>query len=119
MASPHHEVDLISSSNFAFSNALHEVTYESIKFKEFKNQYLSKHFCYQQLRIHGEGGNLIYSPFSLGLVLLMARFGARGRTGQQLDRVLNPVANNASLMLDDLVPLRRGFFRVLKSIQVR
>ena len=47
----------------------------------------------------------------------MARFGARARTGEQLDRVLNPI-HSAPEMLDHLVIMRRGFFKVLKSMKV-
>ena len=60
---------------------------------------------------------MVFSPFSLGLVLLAARFGARGETAKQLDRVLNP-NDSATKELDELRPMRRGFFRVLKSIEV-
>ena len=60
---------------------------------------------------------MVFSPFSLGLVLLMARFGARGNTAKQLDRVLNPI-DRAIKSLEELIPMRRGFFRVLHSIEV-
>ena len=66
------------------------------------------------MRNNGDVGNLVFSPFSLGLVLLMARFGARESTAEQLDRVLNP-NERVALTLDDLRPMRRG---VLKSIEV-
>ena len=60
---------------------------------------------------------MVYSPFSLGLVLLMARFGARGSTAEQLDGVLSP-NDNTTKKLEDFRPMRRGFFRLLKSIEV-
>ena len=47
----------------------------------------------------------------------MARFGARGKTAEQLDSVLNPI-RNAAMQEGDLREFRRGFFKVLKSIQV-
>ena len=47
----------------------------------------------------------------------MARFGARGKTAEQLDRALNPFDSTAK-KLEELRPIRRGFFRVLKSIEV-
>ena len=47
----------------------------------------------------------------------MARFGARGKTAEQLDRILNPI-DNATMQEGDLRDFRRGFFKVLRSIQV-
>ena len=72
----------------------------------------------KQLKINGEGGNLVYSPFSLGLVLLAARMGSRGDTAVELDRVLNPIDSGATNELENLRSMRRGFFRVLKNIRV-
>ena len=69
---------------------------------------------YQELP---QNENLVISPFSLALVLLMARFGARGQTAAQIEKALRlPVTNDD---LDDLVPTRRGFFKILKQIGVK
>ena len=59
----------------------------------------------------------MFSPLSLGLVLLMARFGARGRTASQIETALKlpyPTENE-----DDLVPYRLGYARILQRIKVR
>ena len=69
---------------------------------------------YQELP---ETGNLVFSPFSLALVLLMARFGARGQTAAQIEKALRLPETKDDL--DDLVPTRRGFFKILKQIGVK
>ena len=69
------------------------------------------------MNLNVQDGNLIFSPLSLGLVLLMARLGAQGRTGYQLDRVLSP-ALDVNRTEEDLRTIRRGYLKVLKSIKV-
>ena len=73
--------------------------------------------CEKQNLMNGEGGNLVFSPFSLGLVLLMARFNARGKTHKQVHRAFNPIGNDP-VMLEDLVSMRAGLLTVLNSIKV-
>ena len=69
---------------------------------------------YQELP---QNENLVISPFSLALVLLMARFGARGQTAAQIEKALWLPPTNDDL--DDLVLIRRGFCKILKQIGVK
>ena len=60
-------------------------------------------------------GNLVFSPLSLGVVLLMTRFGAGGRTATQIDTALKfpyPIDSE-----NDLLPFRLGYFKMLEKLK--
>ena len=62
---------------------------------------------------------MIFSPLSLALVLLMARFGARGNTAAELDKVLKFTTGANALDINELIPFRKGYFELLKSLKVK
>jgi serpin B len=62
----------------------------------------------------GGGGNIVFSPASIGLALAMAELGAKGQTAAQMNAVLHGVAADGGLGLNALsaaLAARSGSFK--------
>ena len=58
-----------------------------------------------------ETGNLVFSPFGLGLLLVMARLGAKGKTATEMDKAFY-FPPDEKVLLD-------GYEKAMQTFQVR
>ena len=81
-----------------------------------KNAYNSSFLKLQELLGRaGMDGNMIFSPLSLALVLLIIRFGARGRTASEIDGAMGlPVKEP-----DAAMALLESYQQLLKATEVK